>query len=134
MTCGPLRKQSVPDAPDGLDRVGVERYVDFAPQVADVDLDDVVGTVEVGIPDARDDFRLGNDRVLLHHQMLEYRKLAWCQGDWGAIAFHQPARWVQCQGARGQYSGSLGRTAPDERSYTREENAEPEWFGEIVIC
>jgi hypothetical protein len=46
----PVAGQSVTHSADGLDGVAAERFVDFASQVAYVDLDDVGVAVVVGVP------------------------------------------------------------------------------------
>ena len=59
-----------------LEGLGVERRVDLAAQVADVDLDDVVGAGVVGVPDVLEDLALALHLPGLAHQVVQQGVLA----------------------------------------------------------
>src|SRR6266545_433577 len=87
--------QPVTDAAHRLEGAPVERDVDLAPEVADVDLDHVGFAVEVGTPDGVEQLGLGLDLAGPLHQRLEQFELASGERDRLAVALAGPRRRVE---------------------------------------
>ena len=65
------RVEPVTHPAHGFDGVGAEWGVDLAAQIPHVDLDDVIGSGVVGVPDMVQDLRFGDGDVLVTHQVLQ---------------------------------------------------------------
>ncbi len=72
-----------------------ERNVEFAPQIPDVDLDDIVVAFVVDVPYRLQNLLLGDDRIGVAHQVLEHPPvLAGRQLHLDAGSVHLVAGWV----------------------------------------
>src|SRR4051812_3633504 len=80
-----------------LQRLAVERQIDPAPEMADVDLDDVRVAVEGLVPDVLDDLRLRADLTGVAHQVLEQRELPGAELDLDVAAETAMARRVEVE-------------------------------------
>src|SRR3954467_12842827 len=125
--------QPVPHAADGLDGVLAVRLVDLAPQVADVDLDDVVVALVVGVPYRLEDVGLGHHVPAMAQEEVQQPELPGRQGDLALPSAHRAARRVEGQVAGSEDGRSRGSATADQRPQPRDQHQEGERLGEVVI-
>jgi hypothetical protein len=107
--------------------------VELAPQPGDVHLDDVRVTLEVVVPDAREDVRLGHDLSGPSHQVGEEVELPRGERYLGIRAPHAPGADVQPQVAHHE-RGWLAERGPAEESVDPgDQDREGERLAEIVV-
>ena len=104
---GRNRVEPVAHAAHGLEGLGRERRVDLAAEVADVDLDDVVGAGVVGVPDVLEDLALALHLARASHQVVQEGVLPGGQLDLPATAGDSPRGGVEREAADGQGDRSL---------------------------
>src|SRR5690349_1372423 len=96
------RVEPVAHAAHRLERLAVERSVDLPPEVADVDLDDVVGTGVVGVPDVLEDLALALHLACLAHQVVQQGVLTGGQLDLATLPGDPAGGGVQAQPTDGE--------------------------------
>src|SRR6476661_488919 len=125
--------ESVAHAALGLDRVPAERLVDLASNVADVDLDDVVVTVVVGVPDVLQDVGLAHHLAGVPHQVLQQPVLPRRELDRRVAAVNAASTRVEPEVSGGQDDRPLGRPSAYERTQPRHQHRERERLRQVVV-
>src|SRR4029077_20817752 len=121
-----VRVESVPRPPDRFDGAAMERLVDLASEVTDVDLHDVRVAVEREIPDVVKDLRLAHDLACASHQTLQYRELASGQPDL-RIPAEAPVRdRIDGQVTRSAFHGGCRAGPPEQRAESSPQHDERE--------
>src|SRR5918993_1549418 len=77
----PLVAQPIAVAAQRLDERRRARLVELAPQIADIDVDDVAFAVELPAPHPLGDLRAAQGLAGMAQQILEDGELSWCQRD-----------------------------------------------------
>ena len=107
--------------------------IDLSTHITHVHLDHVVGPGVVGVPDVLQHLVLGDDGVHVPHEEFQDAVLTRRQLDGGGVTLHDSPRRVECQRARGQNDGAVGRSAPKKGAQACQEDDECHRLGEIVV-
>src|SRR4051794_25095236 len=130
--------EPVAHAAYGDERMPPERLVDLAPQVTDVDLDDVGVVVREPAPDGRQELGLGDGPAVGPQEVLEQVELTRREGDRGSASGHGVCRGVEhevahADGPRGAGGVASGRPA-QQRFEPGHEHDPGEGLGQVVVC
>src|SRR5271166_993062 len=125
-------RQAVADAAHGLQRGPPEGLVDLAPQVADVDLDDVGVALEVLTPDVRHDLALVDRLAREAHEVLEERELPRSELHLVVTPAAPVLGRVQRQVTGGENGRAGAPPAPQQSPDPRHEDDEGERLGQEV--
>src|SRR4051794_34889211 len=125
--------QPIPGAPQRLDALPRERYVDLAAQVADVDLDDVGIAVEVLVPHVMQQVGLADDLARMPQQVLEHRELPRRQRDLDAAPVAPPSGGVGEEFPRHEPGRPAAGAAPGHCTQPREQYDERERLHQVVV-
>ena len=119
--------------PARFQRPAAERLVDLAPQVADVDIDDVGARVVGEIPGVLEQVQPREDLAGPPHERLEQRELLGRERDLVAAATDLPGRRVEHQITNAQGGRALGLPAPYQRPQARKQLREGERLHQVVV-
>jgi len=114
----------------GADELGP---TELAPPLADVDVDDVRRALEVRVPHVVEQLGARHELARAPREVLEHRELARGQLDRRAGARHGVRRRVDDELAGRHPRRPPRRPAPDQRAQAREQLAEVEGLGEVVV-
>ncbi len=101
--------------------------------MADVHLDNVRVTLEVGVPDAVEHFALGHHLSTVTQQVLEHSELAGGHVDHGVATGDASGGRVETNVAGLQHRGTLRSAPPQQCTDTSKKDRERKRFAEVVV-
>ena len=126
------RFDHVADAAHGVDQLLLIAVVDFAAQVADVDVDDVGQAVVIHIPDVLHDHGAAERAALVAHHVFEDAEFLGRELDALVAAHNFAARAVEHEVAHLQAFGR-GLAAAQQSADARQQLDEGERLGEVIV-
>src|ERR1700756_5293241 len=131
----PLRLRSLQQIPDAAHRLNHflrPLIVDFASQMADINIHDVGETVVIHVPDMLDDHRAAEGPAAIPHQIFEYAELLGGKLDVFARARHLAADAIESEVA---YLKTLrGRlAAAQEHAHSCQKFHEGEGLDQVIV-
>src|SRR6478672_442068 len=127
------RREHVPDATPRGDEGDLLAAVDLASQSAHVDVDQVRERIVVVVPNVRVDLGAGDDAAGVPHEVLEQRVLLRGEVDLALTTTGRVTPRIDDEVGDGELGLKDVAAAPDESAEPREELAEVEGLGEIVV-
>ena len=128
-----LGGELVAGAPQRVQEPPVALAVDLAPEIADVDVDDIALGVEVQAPDVLRDHGPRQHAAGIAEEVLEQRVLARGEGDAPAAPRDLSGGGVEVEVDELERRRALGGAPAQERADPREELLEGEGLGEVVV-
>src|SRR5689334_17656070 len=94
---GLLVPQPVADAANGLEGGAPEGPIDFVPEVADIDVDNVRVAIECEVPHMLEQTRAGQRLPRVLHEVVKERELLSRQAHWLAATQHRMIRRIESE-------------------------------------